>query len=77
MMRAEPGDYVVGAMMLLFAWLGLVLASGARDTEMYVFGLSLCGFSILFLAGQIRRHFDAVDAATEDQVSEAGVTQHG
>ena len=47
---------------LLAALIGLILASGANDEEMYVFGLSLAGFAVVFVFGLIRRHFDKADA---------------
>ena len=61
-MDVHPGDIVIGLMMTVFAILGLFLAAGALDIEMEVFGLSLAGFSMVFIFGQIRRHYDAVDA---------------
>jgi hypothetical protein len=57
-MKTEPGDVVVGLMMAVFALLGLFLAAGAMDDEMYVFGFSLTAFAVLFVFGLIRRHFD-------------------
>ncbi len=57
-MQVEAGDLVAGAMMLVFGFIGLVLASGATDNEMYVFGLSLTGFAAVFGFGLIKRHYD-------------------
>ncbi len=62
-MDIEPSDLIVGLMMLLFGVVGLILAAGAVDDEMYVFGLSLFAFACLFIIGQIRHHFDRRDAA--------------
>ncbi len=62
-MEIEPSDLIVGLMMLGFGIVGLILAAGAVDDEMYVFGLSLFGFACLFVIGQIRHHFDRRDAA--------------
>lgn len=62
-MDVNASDLVVGMMMTLFGLLGLLLASRALDGEMYVFGLSLAAFSLLFIAGLMRRHFDRADAA--------------
>jgi hypothetical protein len=50
-------------MMLLFGIVGLILAAGAVDDEMYVFGLSLFAFACLFIIGQVRHHHDRRDAA--------------
>ena len=62
-MNVQASDLVVGLMMVVFGVLGLVLASHAVDIEMYIFGLSLTGFAVLFVFGQVRRHFDTVGAA--------------
>ncbi len=62
-MNVQVSDLVVAAMMNIFGIVGLVLASRAVDSEMYVFGLSLAGFSYVFILGQIRRHFDTLDMA--------------
>ena len=62
-MDVEPSDLVVGLLMTVFGVIGLFLASGAFDNEMYVFGLSLAVFAALFDVGLIRRHFDRVEAA--------------
>jgi hypothetical protein len=61
-MEVETGDIAVGATMLVFGVIGLVLASGATDSEMYVFGLSLAGFAAVFVVGLIRRHYDKAEA---------------
>lgn len=70
-MDIEVGDLVVGIMMAVFGLIGLVLASGALDDEMYLFGLSLAGFAALFELGLIRRHFDRADRARHAAVREA------
>ena len=56
-------SWVVGAMMALFGIIGLIMAGRARDDEIFVFGLSLLGFALVFIAGLMRRHFGAADAA--------------
>lgn len=50
-------------LVLVLGLTGLVLASGALDDEMYVFGLSLAGFGVVFDLGLVKRHFDRLDAA--------------
>jgi len=57
-MDIEPSDIIVGLLMTAFGLTGLILASGAMDDEMYVFGLSLFGFAVVFVLGLIRRYFD-------------------
>jgi len=61
-MDIEPSDLIVGLLMAVFGLVGLILASGAMDNEMYVFGLSLFGFACLFVLGLLRRHFDRQEA---------------
>lgn len=61
-MNIRPGDLLVGLMWVVFGLVGLFLASGAQDDEMYVFGLSLAALALAFDAGLIRRHFDDADA---------------
>jgi hypothetical protein len=62
-MQSEPGDYVVGVMMAILGLIGLFLAAGAADSEMYVFGLSLAGFAGLFIFGLVKRFYDRQDEA--------------
>ena len=61
-MDIDPSDLIVGLMMAVFGLIGLILASGAMDNEMYVFGLSLFGFACVFDFGLLRRHFDRMEA---------------
>ena len=58
----EPSDVIIGVLMAVFGIVGLVLAAGAMDNEMYVFGFSLFGFACVFDAGLLRRHFDRLEA---------------
>jgi hypothetical protein len=62
-MDIEPGDLIIGLLMAAFGLIGLILASGALDGEMYVFGFALFGFACVFVAGLVRRHFDKLQAA--------------
>jgi hypothetical protein len=62
-MNIEPSDLIVGLLMTALGLTGLILASGAYDDEMYVFGFSLFGFACVFVAGLLRRHFDRQEAA--------------
>ena len=61
-MDIEPSDLIVGLLMAGLGLIGLILASGAMDDGMYVFGLSLFGFACVFLLGLLRRHFDRLEA---------------
>lgn len=60
-MDTTTGDTVVGFMMAVFGVVGLILASGAHDDAMYVFGWALSGFSVLFISGLIKGHCDLQD----------------
>ena len=62
-MDLEPSDVVVGLMVAALGLLGLLLVARAWDAEMYLFGLALAGFAILFDFGLLRRHYDRRDAA--------------
>lgn len=62
-MNVEASDLLTGLLMAVLGLLGLLLASGAHDDEMYLFGLSLAGFATVFVFGLIRRHYDREDAA--------------
>ena len=61
-MDIDPSDLIVGLMMAVFGLVGLILASGAMDNEMYIFGLSLFGFACVLNFGLILRHFDRMEA---------------
>jgi hypothetical protein len=62
-MEIEASDLCTGLLMAVLGLIGLLLASGAHDNEMYVFGLSLAGFATVFVFGLMRRHYDRADAA--------------
>jgi hypothetical protein len=62
-MENDVSDLIVGLMMAVFGLLGLFLVAGAADAEMYIFGLALCAFAVLFDFGLIKRHFDRRDLA--------------
>ena len=55
-------DLIVGLMMAVFGLIGLFLVAGAADVEMYVFGLTLCAFAIVYDFGLIKRHYDRRDS---------------
>ena len=62
-MDIEPSDLIVGLLMAALGLTGLILASGAMDDGMYVFGLSLFGFACVFEFGLLRKHFDKWEAS--------------
>jgi len=61
-MDIEPSDLIVGLLMAALGLTGLILASGAMDDGMYVFGFSLFAFACVFVFGLVRRHFDRLEA---------------
>lgn len=61
-MAIDVGDLLVGLMMAVLGLVGLVLTSGATDNAIYIFGLSLFGFAVVFILGLIRRHYDKQEA---------------
>jgi hypothetical protein len=62
MQMEHVSDLIIGLMMAVFGLIGLFLVAGAADSEMYVFGLSLSGFAVLFDFGLIKRYFDRRDS---------------
>ena len=66
-MDLDPSDLIVGLLMAALGLVGLILASGAMDDEMFVFGLSLFGFACVFVLGLVRRHFDKLETARAER----------
>jgi len=56
-------SFVFGVLAVLLSLLGLILASGAEDGGIYLFGLSLFVGCALFVFWLIKKGFDAADAA--------------
>ena len=70
-MQDEAGsDWFVAVMMLVFGLIGLVLAIGARDSEIFIFGASLAVFATVFDASILKRRAHARAVAKEP-------TRHG
>ncbi len=65
-MNMDPSDLIVGVMMAIFGLIGLVGASGAMDNGIFVFGMSLFVFSVLFIFGLIKRAFDRAEEARHE-----------
>jgi hypothetical protein len=68
----EVSDIVVGVLVLVLGLIGLKMASGALDDEIYVFGLSMALFAVLFEFGLIRRYFDRQEAAARARAGTHG-----
>jgi amino acid permease len=71
-MDIAPSDLIIGLLMTALGLIGLFMASGANDDEIYLFGLSLAGFATVFVFGLIRRHYDRLDAARAAQTAPGG-----
>lgn len=52
------GVWLLGSATGLLALTGLFMAAGARDGAVYLFGLSLFGFGVLFIFGLLKYGFD-------------------
>ena len=62
-MHGTVSDWAVGLLVAVLGLAGLFLAAGALDDEIYIFGLGLTAFAVLFDLGLIRAHFDRSAAA--------------
>jgi hypothetical protein len=51
-------SWILGAVSVLFALLGAVLASHAIDIGMSTFGFGLFGFGVFFVYWLMKDHFD-------------------
>ena len=67
----EASEIVVGILMLILGFTGLVMASGALDNAIFIFGLSLAAFAVLFEIGLIRSHYDR-----KERTARAGAGGH-
>lgn len=65
-MNGAVSDLVVGLLMAVLGFVGLFLAAGAVDDEIYIFGLGLAGLAVLFDIGIVKAHFDRREAARHD-----------
>lgn len=50
----DTGTWAMGLLMAVFCLTGIILAAGARDDGMYVFGWSLAAFSTAFICNLLR-----------------------
>ena len=57
------GDIAVGVFVGLLGLVGLVLAGGALDQEIYLFGLGLFGFAVAFDWGLMVKGLRRAEAA--------------
>lgn len=64
-MHEQTSGLVVGLLVLILGLVGLAMASGALDDAIFVFGLSLWGFAVVFDIGLVKRHYDRAEAARQ------------
>ena len=55
--------WIGGGIVALLGIVGLFLSAYARDTGIYLFGLALFAFAIVYIFRQIKDAFDRADAA--------------
>lgn len=53
-MQETASDVVVGVLVAVFGLIGLILAIGARDVEILIFGFSLAAFAVAFDVSLLR-----------------------
>jgi hypothetical protein len=58
----DTGKWIAGGIVSLIGMVGLFLAANAVDRGIYVFGLALAGFAVIYVFALIRRAFDERDA---------------
>lgn len=62
-MNGTVSDLLVGLLVAVLGLVGLFLAAGALDDEIFIFGLGLAAFAVLFDLGLIKAHFDRRERA--------------
>jgi hypothetical protein len=63
-MHDTVSDLAVGLLVAVLGLVGLFLAAGALDDEIFIFGLGLVAFAVVFDLGLIRAHYDRRSSAT-------------
>ena len=60
---ASSGKYIYGALLGVIGLLGLFMAAGAKEAQIYMAGLFLAGFSLVMIFWLIKRTWDQREAA--------------
>jgi hypothetical protein len=55
--------WCIGGFVAVLGLVGLFLAAGAADRGIYVFGLAVAAFAVVFVCGLIKHSFDALEGA--------------
>ena len=58
---AGSGKWIVGGLVSLTGLIGLFLAAHAKDDGIYLFGLILALFAVLYVFGAIKKAFDGAE----------------
>ncbi len=61
--------WIAGGLVAILGSAGLFVAAAAHDSALYVFGLALFAFALLFIFSQIRQAFAAAARAARDRAS--------
>ena len=59
--------WIGGGIVALLGIVGLFLSAYAYDTGMYLFGLALFAFAVIYIFRQIQHAFDRAEGAGRDQ----------
>jgi hypothetical protein len=70
-MWERVSDWSVGTLVAIFGLVGLIMGVGARDEEIFIFGVSLALFSGTFIWGIYKRQ------KAERAAVKVGAGQHG
>lgn len=60
---AGSGKFIVGGFVVLLGLIGLFLAASAKDAGIYLFGLAVAAFAVLWVFGAIKKAFDSSQSA--------------
>jgi hypothetical protein len=63
MIMAGAGKFIVGGLVVLLGLIGLFLAASAKDDGIYLFGLAVAAFAVLWVFGAIKKAFDSIESA--------------
>jgi hypothetical protein len=62
---AGTGKWIVGGILSLLGLIGLFLAANAKDDGIYLFGLALAAFAVLYVFGAIKKGFDSIEPSAD------------
>lgn len=59
--KGDAGRWVASLLVAVLGVIGLILAAGALDSGIYVFGLGMAVWAVLFQFQMLKQHFDAAE----------------